>query len=86
MRVSKLSFFQLLRLNMAAITLQDFENLSFNLFNSEYFPDVSDSSDPDVNFFNSVPKEQTKYFSIDNITIITVEMNYSEKDAFSILH
>ena len=72
---------------MAPITLQDFKNLSFNLFNYEYFPDVSDSSDPDVNFFNSVPKEQTRYFSIDNITIIiTVEMNSSEKDAFSILH
>lgn len=31
---------------------------------------------------SSVPKEQTKYFSIDNTT---AELNYSEKDAFSIL-
>ena len=44
---------------------------------------MSDSSDSNVNFFSSVPKEQTKYFTVDNIT---VELNSSEKDAFSILH
>ena len=38
---------------MALNTAQDFENLSFNRFNSENVLDVNDSSDPDVNFFNS---------------------------------
>ena len=42
---------------------QDFENLSFNAFNSENVLDVNNSSDPDVNFFNLVPKEQTKLIS-----------------------
>ena len=69
--------------NLNKNTVQDFKKLSFNSCNSENFLGVSDSSDPDVNFFNSVPKEQIKYFSIDNIT---VEMNFSEKNAFSILH
>ena len=45
---------------MALNTAQDFENLSFNAFNSENVLDVNDSSDTDVNFFNSIPKEQTK--------------------------
>ena len=45
---------------MALNTAQDFENLSFNSFNSENVLDVTDSSDTDVNFFNSLPKEQTK--------------------------
>ena len=45
---------------MALNTPQDFENLSFNAFNSENVLDVNDSSDRDVNFFNSLPKEQTK--------------------------
>ena len=40
---------------------------------------MSDSSDPDVNFFNSVPKEDTKDFSADDIS---VELNSSEKDPF----
>ena len=44
---------------------------------------MSDSSELDANFFNSVPKEPTKYFSVDNAS---VELNSSEKDAFSILH
>ena len=46
---------------------QDFENLSFNAFNSENVLDVNNSSDPDVNFLNLVPKEQTtlKYRSLD---------------------
>lgn len=42
---------------------QDFENLSFNAFNSENVLDVNNSSDPDVNFLNLVPKEQTKLIS-----------------------
>ena len=44
---------------------------------------MSDSSELDANFFNSVPKEPTKYFSVDNAS---VELNSSEKDVFSILH
>ena len=57
--------------------------MRFNPFNSENFLGVSDSSDPEVNFLNSVPKEHTKYFSADDIT---VELNSSQKDDFSILH
>ena len=68
---------------MAPNTVPDFENLSFNTFNAGNFPAVSDSSDPNVNFFNSIPNEQTKCFSVDNITS---EMNSSEKEALSILH
>ena len=49
---------------MAPNTGQDFENLSFNPINSENYFDVSDSSDPYVNSLNSVPKEQTIYFSM----------------------
>ena len=68
---------------MAPNTIQDFQNLCFSPFNSESFLGVRDSTDADVNFFNSVPKEHTKYFSADGIT---VELNSSENDAFSILH
>ena len=67
---------------MAPNSIQDFLNLGCNSFTSENFVGVNDSSVPDVNFFNSVTKEQTKYFSVDNIT---VELNYSQKDPFSIL-
>ena len=62
---------------MALNTIQNFENLRFNPFI------LFDSFDPDGIFFNSVPKEQTKYFCVDNRT---AELNSSEKDAFSILH
>ena len=58
-------------------------NLRFNSFISGNFLGFSDSSDPDVSFFSSVPEEQTKYFSFHNIT---VELFFSEQDAFSILH
>ena len=58
---------------MASNIIQDFKNLRFNPFNSENFLGVIISSD--VNFFNSVSKEQTKYFSVDNIT---VELFFSE--------
>ena len=68
---------------MASNKVQDFEKLRFDSFNSENFLGVIDSSDPDVGFCNLLPKEQTKYFSLDNIT---VELNSSEKDPFSILH
>ena len=68
---------------MAPNTVQNFENLRFNPFNFDNFRGVGDSSDPDVNFFNLGPKEHTNYFSADDIT---VELNSSEKDAFSILH
>ena len=68
---------------MAPNKIQDFKNFSFNVFNSANFPGVSESSDPNVNFFNSLPKEQPKCFSIDSIT---VELNSTEKDVFSILH
>ena len=61
---------------MAPNTVQNFENLHFNLFNSKNFLGVRDSSDPDVKFLNSVPKEQTQCFIIDNIT---VELNSSKK-------
>ena len=54
---------------MASNIIQDFKNLRFNPFNSENFLGVINSSDPDVNFFNSVSKEQTKYFSVDNVTV-----------------
>ena len=64
-------------------TAQDFENLGFNPFKSETFLGVSDSSHPDVNFFNSVPKEHTKDFSADDIS---VELNSSGKILFIILH
>ena len=68
---------------MVPNSIQDLKNLLFNSFTSEIFLGVSDSSDPDVNFFDSVPKEQTKYFTVDNIT---VKLNSSENDDFSILH
>ena len=68
---------------MAPNTVQDFRNLYFHPSNSENFLRVSDSSDPYVNFFNSVPKEHIKYFTADNIT---VELHSSEKDAPSILY
>lgn len=45
---------------MALTTVQIFEKLRFNLFNSEDFFDVSHFSDPDVNFSNSIPIEQIK--------------------------
>ena len=45
---------------MAPNTVPDFENLSFNTFNAGNFPAVSDSSEPDVSFFNSIPNKQTK--------------------------
>ena len=68
---------------MVPNSIQDLKSLLFNSFTSEIFLGVSDSSDPDVNFFDSVPKEQTKYFTVDNIT---VKLNSSENDDFSILH
>ena len=68
---------------MVPNSIQDLKNLLFNSFTSEIFLGVSDSSDPDVNFFDSIPKEQTKYFTVDNIT---VKLNSSENDDFSILH
>ena len=68
---------------MVPNSIQDLKNLLFNSFTSEIFLGVGDSSDPDVNFFDSVPKEQTKYFTVDNIT---VKLNSSENDDFSILH
>ena len=68
---------------MVPNSIQDLKNLLFNSFTSEIFLGVSDSSDPDVNFFDSVRKEQTKYFTVDNIT---VKLNSSENDDFSILH
>ena len=58
---------------MAPNTVQ---HLHFNRFNSKNFLGVRDSSDPDVQFLNSVPKEQTQCFIIDNIT---VELNSSKK-------
>ena len=61
-------------MNMTPKTVQDFENLHFNHFNSENFLDASDFSDQDVNFFNSVTKEHTKYFIADDKT---VELNSS---------
>ena len=63
---------------MACNTVQDFKSLRFNPFNCENFLGVSDSSNSDVCFFNSLPKEQI-YFSADDVT---VELNSSEKDAF----
>ena len=68
---------------MVPNSIQDLKNLLFNSFISEIFLGVSDSSDPDVIFFDSVPKEKTKYFTVDNIT---VKLNSSENDDFSILH
>lgn len=68
---------------MVPNSIQDLKSLLFNSFTSEIFLGVSDSSDPDVNFFDSIPKEQTKYFTVDNIT---VKLNSSENDDFSILH
>ena len=68
---------------MVPNSIQDLKNLLFNSFTSEIFLGVSDSSDPDVNFFDSIPKEQTKCFTVDNIT---VKLNSSENDDFSILH
>ena len=44
---------------------------------------MSDSFELNVSFFNSVPKKQTKYFTVYNIT---VKLNSSEKDVFSILY
>ena len=38
---------------------------------------MSDSFGLNINFFNSVPKKQTKYFTVDNIT---VKFNSSEQD------
>ena len=59
---------------MTPKTVQDFENLHFNPFDSENFLDASDFSDQDVNFFNSVTKEHTEYFITDDKT---VELNSS---------
>ena len=68
---------------MVPNSIQDLKNLLFYSFTSKIFLGVSDSSDPDVNFFDSIPKEQTKSFTVDNIT---VKLNFSENDDFSILH
>lgn len=67
---------------MAPNTVLDFGSLSFNLFDSENVLGVSESFTLDVNFFNSVPKGQIEYFSTNSII---VELNSSEKTAFSIL-
>lgn len=48
-----------------------------------YFLGVRDSFDLDINFFNSVPKKQFKYFTADTIT---VKLNSSEKDVFLLLY
>ena len=68
---------------MAPNTLQDLKNLLFNYFHSEDFLGVSDSFDPNVNFFSSVPRLLTKHFSIGNRT---VELNPQKKNVFSNLH
>ena len=60
--------------------VQEIENQRLNPLKTDSF--LSDSSDPIINFFNLVPK-QSKYFIVDSITI---ELNSSEKDGFSILH
>ena len=65
---------------MASNSVEDLWNLLFSSFTSDIFLGVSDSFDLDINFFNSVPKKQTKYFTADNIT---VKFNSSEKDVFS---
>ena len=70
-------------LNMVPNSIQDLKNLLFNSFISEIFLGVSDSSDPDVIFYDFVPKEKTKYFTVANIT---VKLNSSKNDDFSILH
>ena len=59
------------------------QNLLFNSFTSDIFLGVSDCFDLDINFFNSVPKKQTKYFTVDNIT---VKLNSSEKYVLCILY
>ena len=58
-------------------------NLLFNSFTSDIFLGVSGSSDSHVIFFNSIPKEQTKNFTVNNIT---VKLNSSEKDVFLLLY
>ena len=63
--------------------MQDMWNLLFNSFTSDIFIGVSGSSDSHVIFFNSIPKEQTKNFTVNNIT---VKLNSSEKDVFLLLY
>ena len=63
--------------------LKTCKNLCCSLFNSENFVGVSNSSGPDVTFFNSLPKEQTNHFSFDSTT---VGLNPAKNDDFSILH
>ena len=46
---------------MTPYTIEDFKNRRFDPSNSENFLGVSDSSDPYVNFFNSVSKKLIKY-------------------------
>lgn len=66
---------------MVPNSIQDLKSLLFNSFTSEIFLGVSDSSDPNVNFFNSVSKKLTKYFSVLNAT---ANLDFSEKDALPI--
>ena len=66
---------------MTPYTIEDFKNRRFDPSNSENFLGVSDSSDPNVNFFNSVSKKLTKYFSVLNAT---ANLDFSEKDALPI--
>ena len=63
--------------------MQDMWNLLFNSFTSDIFIGVSGSSDSHVIFFNSIPKEQTKNFTVNNIT---VKFNSSDKDVFLLLY
>ena len=49
--------------------IQDLQNLLFISFTSDTFLGVSDPFDSDVNFFNSLTKKKTKYFTADNITV-----------------
>ena len=63
--------------------MQDMWNLLFNSFTFDIFIGVSGSSDSHVIFFNSIPKEQSKNFTINNIT---VKLKTSEKDVFLLLY
>ena len=68
---------------MAPNTVQDLKNPRFIPISSENLLEWVIFFYADVSFFNSVPKEHIKCFSTDGINL---ELNSSEKDAFSMLH